>query len=66
MQVISCEDRTGTGHRSNIVFDGTSEVGCVMPLNNTGVDEDRSHIRKGNGAHVMVSLRNLVKNIFFP
>ena len=41
MQVTSGEDRIGTGHRSNIVFDGTSEVGCVMPLNNTGADDNR-------------------------
>jgi len=27
-------------------------------------DEDRSQIRKGNGAHIMASLRNLVIGIF--
>ena len=27
-------------------------------------DEDRSQIRKGNGAHIMASLRNLVISVF--
>ncbi len=44
MQVTSGEDRIGTGHRSNIVFDGTSEVGCVMPLNNTGLSTSQARI----------------------